>query len=327
MKINELSGKTVFLEDLENLTGWGGTGMRPTRIMLVQSGRTILDESYYPGFDGNINLDYRDAVSHIIVPSLPDVRLGEMSPDKSNGYVALTMDFGGEEYAFFANGFSADAKTVVSDIDYLTVPSEARIPLNIYAGWTAHTISLSFGNCNVRLIDKAGLSADGKGYFTYYFDVNSLPVGTHPFHLVVSAHDGTDTVVMKSCVYQIRKDDFQQFLFAGRLGGYVYFPMAGALECMPEYDIENGTYYRRRRAKVYCSLSPVFSQYTGGLTQRASAVLSELLTSDHIYHLCGNTWRRIVIEEVSLSFRNIDALNYGSFRFRYSDEISPSVVQ
>lgn len=326
MDINDLSNKILFLEDLRSLYGTGSMST-PKQVTLstedVIEGETvskvILDETYYGDFEGLINLDYREAVSRQIVPVYPTSEVTSLAPEDSGGYVDLSLSFSGDIKKFTANGFSSDAKNRISDIDYLAIPPDASVILNVYAGWSSYVISLETGGRTEMLLERTGLKSDGKGYYSYHMDVSALGVGNIPFRFVVSTVQSGLPHILRTGIYQCFNGNFEEYLFSGRLGGYVYFPMQGTLEFSTEYEFEVAK-YQTRAFKAYGQGEPVLKQYTGGLTMTAAAVLSELLLSDNILHKSGGTWHPIVLDTPEMTFQNIDALHYGSFSFRYAEE-------
>lgn len=327
MDINDLSNKILFLDDLRNLHGEGSVSV-PKRVILssedVLDGETvsevILDETYYGDFDGLVNLDYRDAVSRQIVPVCPTSELHPLGPEDSGGYIDLSLNFSGDIKKFTANGFSSDAKTRISDIDFLAIPDKCQLFLNLYAGWDSFTISLLRGNRICELLKQSEPVSDGKGFYAYLFNAEYLNTHGMPFQFIVKAVNSGVETVLKSCVYQCLGRQFEQFAFAGRLGGYVSFPMSGRLELVPEYELTSETYHDRI-GKVPGQGSLVLKMNTGGLTMKTAAVLSELLLSDYIFHRVGGEWRRIVIDSPEISFRSSDSLQFGNFSFKYADEV------
>lgn len=327
MDINDLSNKVLFLDDLRSLYGTGSMST-PKQVTLstedVIDGETvskvILDETYYGDFEGLINLDYREAVSRQIVPVYPTSETSPLAPEDSGGYVDLSLSFSGSIRKFTANGFSSDAKTRISDIDYLAIPEKCQIFLNLYAGWDSFTISLVRGDRICELIKHPDPVSDGKGYYAYLFNAEHLNTHGLPFQFIVKAMKSGSEIILRSCVYQCFCRRFEQFAFAGRLGGYVTFPMGGTLELAPEYEITSAAFHDRiEKASGQGTLE--LKMNTGGLTLRSAAVLSELLLSDYVFHRVGEEWKRIVIESPEMSFRTLDSLQFGSFSFKYADEV------
>ena len=326
MDINDLSNKVLFLEDLKSLYGAGSVSS-PKQVILstedvvddVTVTEVILDETYYGDFDGLINLDYRDVVTRQIVPVIPDVNTAPLPPEDSGGYRDLSLNFGDTVKKFTVNGFSADAKSRISDLDFLLIPADSAVILNVYAGWSSYVISLETGGRTEALLERADLKSDGKGYYSYLMDVSVLRVGKNPFRFSISAVNDELPHILKTGIYQCSEGHFEEYLFSGRLGGYVYFPMQGALELSTEYEFEIAK-YQTRSSKAYGQGEPLLKQYTGGLTMTAAAVLSELLLSDSVLHRSGGTWHPIVMDTPEITFRNIDSLHYGNFSFRYAEE-------
>lgn len=327
MDINDLSNKVLFLEDLQSLYGAGSVSTPKQVILSAEDAiedetvsEVILDETYYGDFDGLINLDYRDVVSRRIVPVYPTLETAPLSPEDSGGYVDLSLSFSGDIKKFSANGFSSDAKNRISDIDYLAIPEKCQIFLNLYAGWDSFSISLISGSRTCELIKQPESVSNGKGFYAYLFNAEYLNTHGAPFQFIVKAVKSGVETILKSCVYQCFSRRFEQFVFSGRLGGYVSFPMGGTLELAPEYEITSETFHDRI-GKVSGQESLVLKMNTGGLTMKSAAVLSELLLSDYIFHRVGEEWKRIVIDSPEMSFRSSDSLQFGNFSFKYADEV------
>ena len=148
----------------------------------------------------------------------------------------------------------------------------------------------------------------------------------YPGSLPEEGSPGLDSLLRQVLVDILRKEarlvlPQKVAFFADRFGGYTSFPMRGALEFSPEYEFENAR-YSFGNAAVSRTISPVFTQYTGGLTWKAAFALSGLLKSDFIYHKVNGSWKRIVIESADARFQTVDSLHYGSFSFRYSEEMT-----
>lgn len=324
--INELvSGKPVFLEDLADMYGSGDID-KPTRVVLTdyesESGSgmiemlAIVEENRYAGFDGMVHLDLRSAVSGRVFPEIPDSVSSPLLPKAGMNYAELTIEFGDTYKNLYANCFSSDAKTMISEIDYLSVPKRAKIIVNVWDGFTSCKLFMERNGRETELLSETGLLAIGYGYRSYLIDTAAYSIGSVPFRFIVHAMNGSDETVMASPYYRCVNGDFEEYLFYGRLGGFVYFPISGNLEMSMEYEFQNAQYHGRK-SKVSGIGEPVMSQHAGGLTAKAAKVLSELLLSDHVYHKSGGEWKRIIIDKPEVSIISSEYPHSVDFSFRY----------
>lgn len=329
MDITEIEGKVLFMEDLSEISG-AGAADKATRVELYTEDQIdgqviktkILDDSYYTDFDGMIRLDYKNIASRLTYPVIASGTTPFLSPSESDGYRSMLLRFKEQEYRFTANIFSADAKKMISDIDYMAIPENYIAIINVYAWWAVHEIGIESRGIYRKLSYKTGLSEDGKGYCSYYFNISELGIKKNePFRFIVKASGVHGSAVLYSQVYEITSGKYQQYLFSGRLGGYVSFAMSGYQEISEEWDIENAR-YNDRNAKVRASKTATVKQYTGGLTATAATVLSELLQTEYAFHLVEGIWRPIVIDEPEMTFQTTESLKYGSFSFRYAYDIT-----
>lgn len=325
MDINEITNKILFLEDLSDISGLGYVD-KPARVELYTEdfvdGQTvktkILDESYYSDFDGKVRLDYSSIAQRLVYPTIATESKPFLYPTESEGYRNMLLEFKGYEYRFTANIFSAEAKDKISDIDYMAIPDNYIAILNIYALWPILEVGIESRGTYRQISVKSGLPEDGEGYCSFYFNVGNLGIKQRePFRFIVKASGLQGETVFKSCIYEIVPGSYQQYLFSGRLGGYVSFAMSGYQEISSEWEIENAR-YDDRNGKVSTGSTPVVKQYTGGLSGTAAAVLSELLTTEYAFHLVAGIWRPIIIDEPDITFQTSESLKYGSFSFRYT---------
>lgn len=326
MDINEIANKILFLEDLSDISGLGYAD-KPARVELYTEDRVngqtvktkILDESYYSDFDGKVRLDYSSIAQRLVYPTIATESKPFLFPSESEGYRDMLLVFKGYEYRFTANIFSAEAKDTISDIDYMAIPQNYIVLLNVYAWWAVHEVGLEFCEGTYRKISfRTGLNEEGKGFSTYYFNVAELGIKMNePFRFIVKVYGPHGEAIYKTCVYEIIPGNYQQFLFAGRLGGYVSFAMSGHQEISSEWEIENAR-YDDRNGKVSTGSISVVKQYTGGLSVIAAAVLSELMNTEYAFHLVAGTWKPIIIDEPDITFQTSESLKYGSFSFRYT---------
>ena len=278
----------------------------------------LLLEGYFYGNadDARISLDFRNIFRRMFDNDLT----GGFSERNTK---RIKWEFGAESKEIRIYLCYSDIKSKITDIDYLAVPSDATLWLSGYAPGE-YSFYLYVEQCGSLIRIEDGLSGSDYDRIVYgSLSVPDLPIiRNKPFRIVwkvLSSELSAEKYEYKSPVYEIIDDDFQQFIFADRFGGYTSFPMRGALEFSPEYEFENAR-YSFGNAAVSRTISPVFTQYTGGLTWKAAFALSGLLKSDFIYHKVNGSWKRIVVESADTRFQTVDSLHYGSFSFRYSEE-------
>ena len=319
-------GARLFLDELAELY-MPGSVASPKYLKVgystdSQNYITLVEDYLYGGFDGRISLDFRQEIQRQISgESTP------FSPKSRNPAVQWTHD---STLNTVVHQCSSDIKGKITDIDYLAVSEDTDYGLSYYRpeGY-GYEIGILAGGRLIGLT--AGDSAAEDGVLeSVFFHPDDLPSLLHdrPFRFIVrlvSQESGKQELVYKSPVYEIGQGDFQQFAFADRFGGYTFFPLSGALEHSSEYAFESAR-YQSGRGKVSASGSPVFTQYTGGLTGKAVAALSGLLLADNIFHKAGGVWHRIVIEDADISFLTGDSLHFGSFSFRYEEDLVLSDV-
>ena len=311
----------LFLDQIAELF-CSGSVSEPTYIKVVyrysgpvrpgqpaNRSRTLVEGFYYADFNGEISLDFRDIISDLF----------NLNPYHSYDKDPLQIQwvYGSDEesaatkntYVFLA---SSEVKERISDIDFLAIPADAVLGISFLVPE------------NYRY--SVGVVQSGR-----YTDIYTSETANEEDSLVYESIDvkltpnvdDDPSMSYQSTVYDIIEGDFQQFAFSDRFGGYSFIPMSGTLERSTEYEFENAR-YQSGYGKIAGTGFPVFTQYTGGLTKKAAAALSGLLTSDHIYHRVGDAWHRILIEEADITFGNTDSLHFGNFSFRYAEDLSLS---
>lgn len=126
-----------------------------------------------------------------------------------------------------------------------------------------------------------------------------------PFRIKVEFSTSFTDRVIVSPLFTFAPGDFEQYMFRNRYGNFDNFPLQGVLKDVSEVSVENAS-LSSGRVQVRASMGERFRQSSGHLSVREASVLKGLLTSSHAYHLdkISGTWRRIVIENVSVS-RNV----------------------
>ena len=142
-----------------------------------------------------------------------------------------------------------------------------------------------------------------------------------PFRIKVEFSTSFTDRVVVSPLFTFAQGDFEQYMFRNRYGNFDNFPLQGVLKDVSEVSIENAS-LSSGRVRVRASMDERFHQSSGHLSVREASVLKGLLTSSHAYHLdkTSGTWRRIVIESVSVSRNARRAPEAGiSFEWSYAD--------
>ena len=316
----DISGKTLYLYGMEPIVIVSQTDQEmemPVRVILAElsSGDTILDESYFFGFDGKIVIDIRDILLDRFSVSLPAIDMEAVS-DSSYASFLLTVGDGVISAEFTVNGMDPDAVEKVTDIDVLRVPDDYILPLCIHDFQERSGVEFVMPGQRYAKPWLAG-TGTGNGSIVRLVDISRLFMsGVSCFHV---EFPGTDPVISTSR-YKVIKHHFEQYLFANRYGGFDNVPMDGVLEQDPEYEFENATYGDTVR-QVRAPREHVYVQHSGYLSRQAIDAMLELIVSRQIYRLCGRCFRRIVVLETNISSRSDDALNSFSFRYKYAEPV------
>lgn len=338
MNISDMeSGQVLYLEDLKELYAEGSVETATEVKIVVQlhtedSASDIVTEivsgKYYGNLDGVINLDFSKTFSALVKPAIPEPGGAQyLGPRGSHLFYVYLITLAGLDTVKMGtlNAFSKDARSIISDMDYMAVPDDARLMVNFHSTGYYEKAVVSMETADgksqdIYTIQETG-GLDSGGIYSLCFNVSDLPVDRQPFRIAVAIYGGTGIVQkMYSCIYECVAGDFQQYIFSGRLGGYVSFPMSGSLEMKTENEYENAD-YGQNIDKVHSTHSVLMSQYSGGLTKKAAAVLADLLASNCAYHLVNGEWRRIVIEEAETTIVGEDSLQFCSFKFRYVEDV------
>lgn len=322
----------LYLDELKNYRIAPSGLSSPANIVLsAKKGDDyveVLNENYYSDFDGYISLDYSRIIGNLVPRPLPKivsvVDTGTFLNVVPAGYIDMKISSGKKVLKeFTANDFESESLIQITDIDYLAIPRDALISIAIPANFVSHEVQVrTREGAALAGFSRTDLPADGKGYYQYMFGLGSLPKPDYQYlsiYVKAGKPDG-GIASLWSGTYQVIPGNFQQFIFGGRLGGYVSFPMAGSLEYSPNFDIQTCC-LSNSIAKARVSKSAVMRQRSGGLTRKAAVVLSELLLSDDIYHYNGGVWKKIIITGASLSANTVDSLNHCSFDFLYAEDL------
>ena len=330
------NGAVIYMEDIRDLYVSGSLSA-PSHIAIRHrksipggwSTRILADDYIYGDFEGRISLDYRNILTRIF--DFQDQY--EYTDDMiRTGIERITIIIGWDYYYFSIMPGSSAIKERMTDIDYLAVPEDTTICLPLYqkADGTSRKYSIGIVSDGRYMKLKDGtIGSDTENIKYEWIRISELPKTNAPFQFVYrtsGTSDGLQEQEIRSTIYEIIEGTYQHYMFVDRLGGFSVFPMNGALELNPEYEFENAE-YSSSRAKINGSGSSVFTQYTGGLTRKAMAALSDMLLSDHIYRKTGEYWQRIIIDNADMPVNTGDSLQFGSFSFRYAgDLVLPDIL-
>lgn len=330
-------GALIYMEDIRDLYVSGSLST-PTHIVLTlrrsrPGGWTVtdlVDDYVYGDFQGRISLDYRNVLKDIFkIYDQYDYSLDE--PRITFEYILIKIN-DVAHYSFKLRINSYAVKEHMTDIDYLAVPKDAKICLLLYqkADTVSRTYTIGYtdGSRYIKIKEET-IYPNTENVVYEWIQLSDLPVTDGPLQFiyhVAGTSDGLQEQEIRSTIYEIIEGTYQHYMFVDRLGGFSVFPMNGALELNPEYEFENAE-YSSSRTKINGSGSSVFTQYTGGLTRKAMAALSDMLLSDHIYRKTGEYWQRIIIDNADMPVNTGDSLQFGSFSFRYAgDLVLPDIL-
>lgn len=315
----DISGRILYIDKLSPLVIVAQSQddtASPVRFVLQDAdGNTILDESYFFGFDGTFSVDISDAVRGRFSVTLPDVGT-EVLCESVSVDLKVIVGEGALSAEFTVNDMAERAMERVSDIDIVNIPKDYVLPLCIYDFAPRSGVAFIANGCRygkegwlsgegsqkgslVRLEDVEWLFADGIKSFRVEF-LGISPVIASPVYRFVSCH----------C---------EQYLFANRFGGFDNVPMTGVLEIAPKYEFDNGVYDGRIRT-VSADRETEYVQHSGYMTRQAVSAMMDLICSRQIYHYTSCSFRRIVILETDIATRSEDTLHSFSFRYRYEDQ-------
>lgn len=320
--LTDIANKVLYFHDMEPVR-IESTFQEPLHVSLYCDGIGILlEESYYPGFDGVITLDIREVISTTFSILVPET---DTDTAQDNLYNVFTLGYGGDEDAVFTVcGFSKDTMSRITDIDLLRVPRNYRIPLSLCNAWNRSGIRYRFADNSS--IDACGLETTAStGIISRMIELeNSEAAGVDYFRVELDCGDG---VTLYSAHYHVVPGEFEQYLFANRYGGFDNIPMAGARRFIPDMSFESGI-FNGESEQVSADADYVYSQDSGFVSRTVMELASELLCSSQVYHLDKNgEFRRIIITESDLSVNSIEHIHSFSFKYKYSDDLRPAALR
>lgn len=318
MNVTDLDGKEIYLEDARELIA-EGVASTPTRIILRETeGATIIDELHYADFEGKIRLDFGDLLARYSHDSLPSSSNTVFDADAC---LDLTLVVGSNSYEFTFYAASRDAESMISDIDFLFIPENLSLPVSFLFKGGGTEVNVFLESATGRtLISSLPTSELANGMLSMLFDIGSLPAGKSNFRLEYEVPRDFTTVFLRSPMYKVAPGDYELYLFKNRFGAMEVFPMRGAIEYVPTFNIETGRSGRSYRCTNVES-DDILQQSSGNLTRKAAQVLTSFLRNGRGYHWTNEAWEPIVIEDINATIKTTDTMHRLSFSFRYQNPI------
>ena len=312
MNITELNNKTIYLDDLADLTVAGSIAY-PTAIVLRETGGAIIMQTNnYADFSGEIRLDLTDIFKPYAIPALPYDGKGSDAEQELD----LTITVAGRSYSFTLILLHSEAETRYSDIDLLRIP-DYPLPMSAIAPNGGTVAFVAESPAGLQNVHEAGPFNSRAVAYTL-IDPSQVTKGMDGKFRVTAS---TGNHILQSPTYQVQPGNWQMFLFKNRLGYLEFFPMSGDLQIIPSYQFNNARYGRyHKKASTECDI--VLQQYTGPLTRKASQALAGMLEDGFAYHFTDGGWKRIVIEEASVNISSYGTIHKQSFSFRYQDPVT-----
>lgn len=319
--LTDIIGKVLYFHDMTPIVISSEIGL-PVRIIISEDAKgVIIDETYYPDFDGLINLDIRDVIASDMYLQVPEVGYDIQQKDIFRTYtIQVGNDISG---VFTVCGYSEDALEFMTDVDMLRIPQNYMMPLSICNICDRIGISYRFLDGSVededvlRTKESIGITARMVG-------ISASPAADKSSFFVEIA---CDVVTYSSPVFHITPGHFEQYLFANRYGGFDNIPMDGLREFVPDLSFETGK-YSSGNEQTSAEAEYVYSQNSGFQSRKVLELAAELLCSPQIYHLTeSGRPRRIIILESSLTSSSENSLHSFSFKYKYADDTRPASLK
>ncbi len=319
---NDILGLVLNYHELEPIVIVAEMGVAVRFKLSSGDGSVLVNESYWPDFNGMVTLDISDVVSQGLSLDLPDIGQDLQQPSIYNVF-NIDINDGEVSGAFTVNGFSKDAASRMSDIDYLRVPSDYVVPLSLPNLCKRSGIRLRISSAGDVDIDGLATDATGLGCVSHFLDLASLDDVVPGVRFAVNLDCGGN--VVSSPVYEVLNGKFEQYLFANRYGGFDNIPMDGQLMFVPEMSFESGLYDGSVQ-QVESDAVYQYSQNSGYMSRKVMELAGELLCSPQIYHWVDGEFRPIVIIESTLQSASQDDLHSFSFKYKYADGSRPKML-
>ena len=318
----DIFGKVVNFFELEPIVVFTAIGT-PVSVMLKSDAKgLLLDELYYPGFDGSIEVDIKDIIASEMYLLLPEEGIDIQQTEIYKEFT-LRINDGEIEGTFTVCGFSEECTGRLTDIDILRVPSDYKIPLSLVNSWERDGIRYKLPDG--RYIEDNGLKTTNSiGITSRMLDLASSPVANENC-FVIELDCGEN--ILSTAAFHITSGHFEQYLFANRYGGFDNIPMSGVREFQPDLSFETGI-YNNVSEQISADSETIYIQNSGFLSSKVIELASELLCSPQIYHLDQNgEFRRIILLDSSLSIKSGDSLHSFSFKYKYADDSRPASLR
>lgn len=320
-----------------------------------QRSGTLLDNIYYPDFDGLIHLDLQELVrmtTSVILPDFAETKMVnagtvfqhyadvdlffetdmmhyfEMHDDDSTYHEGRPVN-----WVVHAFAFESGAAERMTDIDAMTVPRNYRgfrsllqetdtirgatITTSLESGHRREQIGTADTNASE---DTSYWGNDPAYIFTRPYEIDGLDP-EEPFRLVYElTRSGMEKRVYATPVLQVGKGQFEMYIFLNRYGNFDTVACSGALTYAPEFEVESAERIRSvERTKGV--RRDAWMQNTGPQSRKTLEALAELLLSPQIFrYIPGETPRRIIVENPTLTVSSKSNVNTATFTWRYAEQ-------
>ena len=315
----DILGKVLFYYELPPIV-IAHSKAAPLRVRIsTDDSGIILDDMYYPDFSNLINIDIRDVVAAELSLLVPE---SDTIIQQTSVFKAFHIEIGDSEITgdFTINGFSSEAASKITDIDFLRIPEDYRIPLSLFNNVGFLDIIFNLQDGSAERYGVLSATSSGVGTVSTLLPLPATPAKNGGrFQIELS----NTSSVRFSPVFEVSPGKFEQYLFANRYGGFDNIPMDGALEFVPEMAFESGM-YSDHNENVSFDSEYIYSQNSGYQSAKVMELASELLCSSQIYHLDSDgEFRRIVIVDSDLRTKSNDSLHFFTFRYKYAEDTRP----
>lgn len=298
-------------------------------IMLDDSGRLlteggcilktkILSAQFLTGFSGTLKLNLQKFLSACF--SLTNRHPHEFETEFSFDCYAQHLSLGIKDEMVEPIVVCPFARCVkkVSSVDSLRVPHNYIIPFHILISGAWEIGSARFVSATGKVIQDADFSKfETQNEYVFLASRGiCCPNINEPYIL---EYLDTNGVVSHSPLLIPTKGEFEQFLFEKEGGGFENIPMSGELRYNPQFEFENGT-FEDGQHQATSEMSNIYIQNSGYFDKQTAMAVANLLKSPNIYHLKDGKWKRILLEESSISLSSMDSLHSFTFNFIYSDQ-------
>lgn len=320
-----------------------------------QRSGTLLDNIYYPDFDGLVRLDLQELVrsaTSILLPQFAEskmVNAGTVFQHYADVKLILETDmthmfkvYDDDSYVYegravnwivHAFAFESGAASRMTDIDAMTVPLDALLhrsflqETDTLRGATITTI-LESGHRHEVIGEPGTNASEDQEYWSYapaYLFTRAIGISrihpSEPFRLVYElTRSGMEKRVYATPVLTVGTGTYEQYIFLNRYGNFDTVACSGALTYAPEFEVESAERSRSiERTKGV--RHDAWTQNTGPQTKKTLEALADLLLSPQIFrYVPGETPRRIIVENPTLTVNSKENINTATFTWRYAEE-------